>query len=111
MDYSRFDKPIDGKLRSRVTTIEDMVHAHDDSIDGRAHIKDLKQIRDDLELDRAPSTGAKALGMMDKGAMRLAGSIPIEVWRADAELNPNCHHEERAKRLLHKFPQFAFGRM
>ena len=91
--------------------IDNHVRDFEDTAEGRHHIEDMAAIRTQLELDGRVSnmSSRRTIGMSEGETMRLAGSIPSEVWWADVRLNPNMHIKERCKRLLKKFPQFALG--
>ena len=58
------------------------------------------------KLDISPR---KVLGMNGTGTMRLAGSIPIEIWNADQCLRPGLTVAERARDLLKRFPVYRIG--
>jgi hypothetical protein len=73
--------------------------------------KDVAIMRQQLEDAGAMSSvnGKRLAGMTERGFMRFAGSIPIDVWRADEVLHPYLSHQDRAKKILKEFPQFRVG--
>ena len=98
-------------MRVRTWGAEDILKQYThDILDNRGHIADIAEIRQQMELDRIPSTTKTPLGMRKGGTFNMLGSIPIEVWNADEALRPQIPHDKRARDLLRRFPEFAIGR-
>lgn len=77
------------------------------------HATDIAEIRDHMHLHAPLSSLSRqrTMGMTSNKTMRLAGSIPEEIWSADELLRPRMTPQERARDLLRRFPEYRIGQL
>ncbi len=67
-------------------------------------VSDSRRMQNRAKDSRPVTSHRTPLGMQREGTMRLMGSIPVTLWRADEILRPELTSEERARDLLRRFP-------
>ncbi len=89
------DRAVDRILRENVTA--------------RGAAEDIQALREFHEAERPIASYGAAAGMRPGGDVRLAGSIPADVFFAAVRLFPELRQRDVAAMLLQRYPQFRLG--